>query len=131
MDTIGNLLSIIKNASMVKRDFVEVPHSNISEQICNVLKEAGFVKSYKVFKLKDSVLKGLHIDLQYSSDGRPHITSAKRISKPGRRIYRNSDELKVVRNGFGLGIVSTSRGLMSVNEAKKKHLGGEVLCEIY
>lgn len=131
MDTIANLLSTIKNASMVKKESVELPFSKMNESILNLLKERGFIEGVKVFKHKDSVIKGLHVDLKYSDGNKPMISEAKRVSKPGRRIYLGSKELEFVRNGFGIGIVSTSRGLMTTDEAKKKKLGGEVICEIY
>lgn len=131
MDTIANLLSTIKNASMVKKSSVELPFSKMNEGILNILKEKGFVENVKVFKHKDSVIKGLHVDLKYTDNNKPFISEAKRVSKPGRRIYMNSTDLEIVRNGFGVGIVSTSRGLMTTDEAKKKKLGGEVICEIY
>lgn len=131
MDTIANLLSSIKNASMVRKASLELPYSKMNEKILNILKDKGFIESVKVFKHKDSVIKGLHVDLKYTESNRPFISEAKRVSKPGRRIYLGSKELEIVRNGFGLGIVSTSRGLMSVDEAKKKKLGGEIICEVY
>lgn len=131
MDTIANLLSTIKNASMVRKASVELPFSKMNEGILNILKEKGFVENVKVFKHKDSVIKGLHVDLKYTESNKPFISEAKRVSKPGRRIYLGSTELEFVRNGFGIGIVSTSRGLMTTVEAKKKKLGGEVICEVY
>lgn len=131
MDTIANLLSSIKNSSMVKKSSLEVPYSKINEKILKILKEKGFLEGVKVFKHKDSVFKGLHVDLKYTEAKKPFISEAKRVSKPGRRVYMGSRELEIVRNGYGVGIVSTSRGLMSVDEAKKKKLGGEVICEVY
>jgi len=131
MDTIANLLSTIKNASMVRKSSIELPFSKMNEGILTILKEKGFIDNVKVFKHKDSVIKGLHVDLKYSEDNKPLISEAKRVSKPGRRIYLGSTELEFVRNGFGIGIVSTSRGLMTTEDAKKKKLGGEVICEVY
>jgi small subunit ribosomal protein S8 len=131
MDSIANLLTKIKNASMVSKEIVELPYSKMSESILGTIKEAGFIKDIKVFKHKDSVRKGLTVTLSYLENGKPMISQAKRISKPGRRIYRSSSELKDDRGIYGLTLVSTSRGLMPVSEAKKKKLGGELICEIY
>ena len=131
MDTIANLLSSIKNASMVKKSSLEVPYSKMNERILTILKEKGFLEAVKVFKHKDSVIKGLHVDLKYTETKKPFISEAKRVSKPGRRIYLGSKELEIVRNGYGVWIVSTSRGLMAVDDAKKKKLGGEIICEVY
>ena len=131
MDTIANLLTKIKNASMVSKDSVELPYSKMSESILKIFKETGFVSDVKVFKEKDSVKKGLSVQLSYMENGKPKISEAKRVSRPGRRIYRSVSELKDERGVFGLTLVSTSRGLMPISEAKKKKLGGEVFCEIY
>lgn len=131
MDTIANLLTKIKNASMVSKDSVELPYSKMSESMLKIFKETGFVSDFKVFKLKDSVKKGLSVQLSYMENGKPKISEAKRVSRPGRRIYRSANELKDERGVFGLTLVSTSRGLMPISEAKKKKLGGEVVCEIY
>jgi small subunit ribosomal protein S8 len=131
MDTIANLLTKIKNASMVSKQSTEVPYSKLTEAILKIFKETGFVSDIKVFKLKDSVKKGISVTLAYFDNGKPKISEAKRISKPGRRIYRASTELRDERGVFGLTLVSTSRGLMSLAEAKKKKLGGELICEIY
>lgn len=131
MDTIANLLTSLKNASMVSKETIEVPYSKLSEEILKLCQETGFIKGVKVFKHKDSVIKGLAVDLAYTDNGKAKISEAKRVSKPGRRVYRGSNELKDERKAYGLTVVSTSRGLMSIAEAKKKHLGGELVCEIY
>lgn len=131
MDTIGNLLSSLKNASLVSKDSIELPYSKMAEEILKLCQEKGFIKSVKSFKHKDASYKGLSVELDYYTNGKPKISEAKRVSKPGRRIYRGSNDLKDERKAFGLQIVSTSRGLMSVTDAKKKHLGGELVCEIY
>lgn len=131
MDTIANLLTKIKNASMVSKDIVEIPYSKMSESMLKIFKDSGFISDLKVFKLKDSVKKGISVKLSYNESGKPKISEAKRVSRPGRRIYRSARELKDERGVFGLTLVSTSRGLMPISEAKKKKLGGEVICEIY
>jgi small subunit ribosomal protein S8 len=131
MDTIANLLTKIKNASLVSKEIVEVPYSKMSEAILKICKDSGFVSDVKVFKFKDSVKKGISVTLSYLESGKPKISVAKRISKPGRRVYRSSSELKDERGIYGLTLVSTSRGLMPISEAKKKKLGGELVCEIY
>ncbi|MFC1700080.1 30S ribosomal protein S8 [Patescibacteria group bacterium] len=130
MDRISNMLSSIKNASMVKKDFVEVIHSKECENIAKVLEKGGFVAAVKAFKPKETKRKMLRIDL-INEEGEAKIRNVKRISKPGKRIYRGVSQLKPVQSGFGLLVVSTSRGVMSGSEAKKKKLGGEVLFEVY
>jgi len=131
MDTIANLLSKLKNASMVSKDNVEVPYSKINEEILKILKNEGYISDIKVFKNKDSVIKGINVSLSYLESGKPSINNITRLSKPGRRIYRSVDDLVNKMGKFGTVIVSTSRGLMPIREAKKKRLGGELICEVY
>jgi small subunit ribosomal protein S8 len=131
MDPIANLLSKIKNAALVGKEYVEVSYSKEKEAIMRVLEKEGFVKKVKVFKPKDEPAKGLHIDLAYNDNRLPVIMDLRRVSKPGRRIYRKSTELKSVKGGYGLLVVSTSRGIMSGAEARKKRLGGELICEVW
>jgi small subunit ribosomal protein S8 len=130
VDRISNMLSTIKNCSMSGRDFVEVYYSKECESIAKVLEEKGFLEGIKVFKKEKSSAKMLHIGL-VKEDGKAKVTEVKRISKPGRRIYKGAKELRGVLQGLGVLVVSTSRGIMSGTEARKKKLGGEVLCEVY
>ena len=129
-DTIANMLSTIKNAVMVRKTFVEIPHSKQNEEIAKVLEGRGFVGKVKVFSHKGSTHKGLHIDLAYDEEI-PVLNNIRRVSRPGRRIYKQSGDLRLVKGGHGLLVISTSRGIMSGEEAKKKSLGGEVLCEAW
>jgi small subunit ribosomal protein S8 len=126
MDTLSNMLSAMKNGIMSGKLSVEVPYSKASEKVLHVMKDSKVIENYKVFKESEKPGKKIHVDF---IEGK--ITDLRRVSKPGRRIYRAAADLKTVSNGFGIGVVSTSRGVMSVNEAKKKKLGGEVICEIW
>ncbi len=130
VDTIANMLSTIKNAYSVGKEFIEVPYSRENEEIAKIFKNHGFIGDIKVFKDKERSHKGLHLDLSYEN-GRPAITDAKRLSRPGRRKYRGADELRPVKSGYGLLVVSTSRGIMSGEEARKKRLGGELICKVW
>lgn len=131
VDTISNLVSIIKNASLVNKTYVEVNHTKESENVVNVLKDTGFVEDVKVFKEKDSIGKKLKITLAYEKDGTPKITDIKRVSKPGRRIYVPSKNIKPVVGGYGINVVSTNRGVMTGEQAKIKKLGGEIICKVW
>lgn len=131
VDRISNMLSSIKNSVMAGRDAIEVPHSNECENIAKVLKGAKFLSEVKVFKPSDSSSKMLHIEMAKNDSGLYAITDVKRVSKPGRRIYRKYAEFKKVKEGFGVAVVSTSRGVMSGDDARKKKLGGEILCEVF
>lgn len=129
---LANMLSAIKNNAMVQKTVVEVPYAKLCESVANVMKDGGFVSEVKVFKEKNTSHKTLKIELatQLNSQ-KPVLTDLRIMSKPGRRIYKQVDELKKVVGGYGIGVISTSRGIMSVEDAKRKRLGGELLCEIW
>lgn len=130
VDTIANMLSTIKNAVMVRKDSVEFPYSQQKESILKVLESRGFISKVKVFSFQDRPFKGLHVDLSYTDDI-PVINDLRRVSKPGSRIYKNFSDIKRSRGGYGVFVISTSRGIMSSEEAKKKKLGGEIICEVW
>lgn len=127
-DPISDMLTRIRNASRVKKPLVELPFSKMKYALAKVLEQAGYVnyveKEGDVGRLK------LSIKLKYEN-GIPAIESISRVSTPGRRIYAKSDELRVVRSGAGISIISTPNGLMTNIEARKRHLGGEVICEVF
>uniref|UniRef100_A0A7C4XMA3 Small ribosomal subunit protein uS8 n=1 Tax=candidate division WWE3 bacterium TaxID=2053526 RepID=A0A7C4XMA3_UNCKA len=130
MDTIANMLSQLKNASLARKEFVEIPYSKTVEAVLRVIEKHGFVKKVGIFKQKDSERKSLHIDLSYDVESQPMLSDAKRVSKPGRRMYLQSKEIKRVNPKFGLVIMSTPQGIMTGEQARRSKLGGEVICEI-
>ncbi len=130
MDPIANMLSTIKNASMVGKPSIVVTYSKEKENIAEVLKNGGFLSEVKVFKDKEAPSKSLRLDIAYV-DGVSKIKEIKRTSKPGRRIYKGYTEIRPVVANLGFMVISTSRGVMNSIEAKKKKLGGEVICTIY
>ena len=127
-DPIADMLTRIRNASAVKKAEVVLPFSKIKYQIAEILKESGWLKDVEKIKGKFAQIR---VELKYDKDGQSTILSIKRISKPGRRVYVDKNNLPVVLNNLGIAIISTSRGLMTNREAKRKSLGGEVICEIY
>lgn len=127
MDPIGDFLSQIKNAQAVKHETVKVPFSKIRYEIAKLLAKEDFIKKVKK---KGRKKKNLLITLNYE-DGKPKIVNLRRVSKPGRRVYTSAKDLNPVRGGYGISIVSTSKGLMTDKEARSKNLGGEVICEIW
>jgi len=129
VDTISNMLSAIKNASMVGKQSIELPHSKACEQVAKVIKKSGYLDEVKTFKHKKSKLKGLNITLSYK-DGKSAITDIKRVSKPGRRMYESYKSIPTIKPEYGLFVVSTSRGVMSGEDARTKRLGGEVICKV-
>ena len=128
MDPISDMLTIIRNALAVKKDTVSIPFSNLKYEIAKILQKKEFVE--KVEKKGKKVRKNIEITLKYQ-DGVPVISGLKRVSKPGQRIYIDSRRIKKVKGGYGISIISTSKGLMTNEEAKKQKVGGEILCEIW
>lgn len=127
MDPISDMLTSIRNAIAVKKSTVFVPFSKLKYEIAKLLEKEGFVEKIRK-KGKKRVF--IEIDLKYSQEG-PVIQGIKRISKPGQRIYLPYTKIKKVKAGYGIAIISTSRGLMTDREAKKRKLGGEIICEIW
>jgi small subunit ribosomal protein S8 len=130
MDRLSNMLSALKNASMAEKPHVEIMYSKECEEVAKVLKEKGFLESVKIFKPEKTSVKRLHIDLM-KENGVFSLTEAKRVSKSGRRIYKGANELGRYKRGFGVMVVTTSKGIMDSVEARKKKLGGEVICEVF
>jgi len=135
VDTLSNMTSAIKNTVMAGKFYLELPYSRQSEEVAKAIKDRGFFESVKVFKAKSSKEKGksfkrIGVALALEN-GVARISEIKRISTPGFRVYKKSEALGRTRGGFGYLIVSTSRGIMGGSEARKKKLGGEVICEVY
>jgi len=128
MDPIADLLVSIKNAQSIGHETVETPFSKVKFAIVKILEKEGFLGGTEKKGAKNK--EKLEIRLKYDK-GVPAIQGLKRVSKPGRRIYVAAQKLKLVKQGYGIAIVSTSQGLMSDKEAKKKRLGGEIICEIW
>ncbi|RLD15541.1 MAG: 30S ribosomal protein S8 [Caldiserica bacterium] len=127
-DVIADFLIRIKNASMVRKEVVEVPCSKMKEEILKILQREGFIKEYS--KIEDGRQGILRIYLKYK-DGMPTLRGVKRVSKPGRRIYVKKDEIPKVLKGTGIAIISTSKGIMTDDEARKNMIGGEVICYVW
>lgn len=128
VDPIADMLNRLMNAQAVKKETVVLPFSQMKYAIAKTLERKGFVKNvdWKGKRAK----KIMEISLRYT-EGVPQIMGVKRISKPGARIYGASQELKRVRNGRGFSVISTGKGLMTDQEARKEHVGGEILCEVW
>jgi len=129
-DPISDLLTRIRNAHLAKHDRLDVPVSRLKLEVCRLLKEEGFIKNYR--EVETTGPSGsVRIFLRYSPQGEPAINHVARISKPGRRVYRRAGEIQPVRNGLGVGIVSTSQGLLTDGQARERKVGGEILCELW
>ena len=127
-DPIADMLTRIRNANQLRYKEVEMPSSKMKEEIARILKEEGFIANYKVSE--NGAEKQIVLTLKYVMKQRV-ITGLKRISKPGLRVYAKADEIPSVLNGLGIAIVSTSMGVMTGRDAKKKSLGGEVLAYVW
>jgi small subunit ribosomal protein S8 len=131
-DPITDMLNQIRNAQAVGKTEVLLPMSKIKNEIANILAKEGFVGEVK--KTTKGKIKALKITLKYDNGyplGAPAISGMKRVSKPGQRIYEPVHNIKKVHGGFGISIISTSKGLMTNKEARKQKLGGEIICQIW
>jgi small subunit ribosomal protein S8 len=127
-DAIADMLTRIRNANQLRYHEVEMPTSKMKEEIARILKEEGYISEYKIVEEKPQ--NKLVLSLKYDKKTRV-ITGLKKISKPGLRVYAKADEVPSVLNGLGIAIISTSEGVMTGKDAKKKSLGGEVLAYIW
>jgi small subunit ribosomal protein S8 len=128
-DPIADMLTRIRNAVQARHDSVEMPSSNMKVAIARVIEDEGFVKGYQV--LEDRPFKMLRVDLAYTGKKEPVLTGIKRISKPGLRVYTKATTIPRVYGGLGVAIVSTPKGGMSGQQARRLKLGGEVICHVW
>ena len=129
VDPIGDMITRIRNAQMRSLSSVKIPGSKFRASILDVLKKEGYISDYKFLTdVKDK--NSLTVSLKYDN-GNPVIKEIKRVSKPGRRIYAKADSIPIIQNGLGLAIVSTSKGIMSDNDAKSQNIGGEIICRVF
>jgi small subunit ribosomal protein S8 len=129
-DTISDMLTRIRNACQVKHPSTKVPTTRLTRNIAEVLKSEGFIESFE--EIGEGVQKELVISLKYKGKARqPIISTVKRVSKPGLRVYSTSKELPRVLGGIGIAIVSTSKGIMTDREARKQGVGGEIICYVW
>jgi small subunit ribosomal protein S8 len=128
MDSISDMFNRIRNAQAVLKEEVLVPFSNLNYEVAKILEKQEFIK--KMEKKGRTHKKVIEITLKYD-DKSPAISGLKRISRPGQRIYKGFKEIKPVKGGYGIAIISTSKGLMTNKEARKQKLGGEIICEVW
>ena len=129
MDPVANMFSQIRNAQAVEKETVLVPFSNFKYGIAKILEKEKLVE--KVDKKGKKTAKTIEIVLKYDKNKNPAISNIKKISKPGQRIYLGTKDIKKVRNGYGISIISTPKGLMVGDKASKEKLGGEIIAEIW
>lgn len=128
-DPITDMFNRIKNAQAVNHPTVRIPFSNFKLEIARVLENKGYIS--KVIKHGKKTRKYIELSLRYHEDKKPMISEIKRMSKPGRRMYTKGSDIDRVKNGYGISIVSTSEGVISGEKAKKKNIGGELICKVW
>jgi len=128
-DPIADMLTRIRNANMVKLQKVDIPSSSVKVNIAQVLKQEGFIKNYKV--IADNRQGILRIYLKFIDEKDPVINEITRVSKPGSRTYVDSDSIPVIKNGIGIAILSTSKGIMTDAAARQAGIGGELVCTVW
>ena len=128
-DPVADMLTRVRNANNAKHETVDVPASNMKKSIAQILLDEGYIKSFTV---EDDGLQGMiHITLKYNAGKEKVITGLRRVSKPGLRIYADTENMPKVMKGLGIAIMSTSKGVMTDKQARKEHVGGEVLAYIW
>ena len=127
-DPIGDMIARVKNAQERNHKKVELPSSNFKAKIADILKNEGFIKDFRV--TNENNKPTLFLELKYYS-GNPVISTFERVSKPGRRIFSSADGLPKINNGLGIAIVSTPQGVMTDIDARKKRIGGEIICKVF
>ncbi|MDE5549436.1 MAG: 30S ribosomal protein S8 [Clostridia bacterium] len=128
-DPIADMLTRIRNGLVAKHESVEMPSSKMKKAIAEILTEEGFINGYEI--VEGEVQSVMKVNLKYGPNNEKVISGIKRISKPGLRVYANSENLPVVLNGLGIAIVSTSKGVMTDKKARAAHIGGEVLAYVW
>ena len=129
IDPVGDMITRIRNAQMRLLGNVKIPSSKFRARIFDVLKKEGYISDYKIINDGKNI-ENLSVDLKYNN-GLPVIKEISRVSKPGRRIYAKATSIPKIKNGLGLAIVSTSKGIMTDNEARTQKIGGEIICRIF
>ncbi|MGI6778484.1 MAG: 30S ribosomal protein S8 [Acetivibrionales bacterium] len=128
-DTVADMLTRIRNAATAKHESVNVPASNLKKAIAQILLDEGYVKNYEI--INDNKQGIIKLTLKYSANKKSVITGAKRISKPGLRVYARKEDVPKVLGGLGIAIISTSKGIMTDKKAREEGIGGEVLAFIW
>jgi small subunit ribosomal protein S8 len=130
-DPVADMLTRIRNANQAMHDGVKMPSSKQKIALADILKSEGYIRDFEVSNSATGPGKVLTIEMKYSADRERVISGVKRVSKPGLRIYRASNTIPRVLGGLGVAVISTSRGLMSDREARRRRIGGEVLCYVW
>ncbi len=130
-DPIADMLTRLRNANVAHKEVVHMPSSKLKEALAGILQREGYIASFKVVEEDRRPGRVLEVRMKYASDRTRTISGLRRVSKPGLRVYTGADKLPRVYGGLGVAVLSTSQGLMTDREARKRRVGGEVLCYIW
>lgn len=128
-DPIADMLTRIRNALLVGHHRVVIPNSKIKIRLAEILQQEGYINGFQL--VEGSANRSFEVELKYAPNGKAAIEGLKRISRPGRRVYKSSRDLPRIRNGLGVAVISTSQGIMTDTQARSLHTGGEILCYIW
>ena len=128
-DPIADMLTRVRNAGLARLEKVQVPSSKLKKRVVEILEEEGFLKGHRF--IDDGQQGPIEIDIRYDNDRQIVIRKLARISKPGRRVYAKCDDIPKIKNGLGVCIVSTSQGVVTDREARRRRIGGELVCEVW
>jgi small subunit ribosomal protein S8 len=128
-DPLADMITRIRNAGMVNFRTVDMPLSTLKAGVAKVLKDEGFIEDYQI--LKDTVQGTIRINLKYGANGEKVVTGLSRVSKPGKRVYVKADKIPKVMSGLGIAVLSTSKGIITDQQARQLGVGGEVLCNVW
>ena len=128
-DTLGDMLTRIRNGQTANKTIVEAPASRFRANVLDVLKREGYIRNFSKFERRPGIHE-FKIELKYF-EGKPVISEIKRVSTPGRRVYSRATSIPKIQNGLGMAIISTSQGVMSDIEARKNNIGGEIICKVF
>lgn len=128
-DPIADMLTRVRNGLMIERPHVDIPHSKIKQGIADVLQREGYIWDYEILETEPA--RTLRVNLKYSPTGERVIQKIERVSKPGRRVYSNANDIPEVLNGMGICVLTTSKGVLSSREARDQRVGGEIVCQVW
>jgi small subunit ribosomal protein S8 len=130
-DPVADMLTRIRNAAMARQQHTAMPSSQLKREIARILKEEGFIENFEVTRGREDVSDTLRVQLRYTPERKPVISHLSRISRPGRRVYVGRDEIPWVLSGLGVAIMTTPKGIMTGQQARRMGIGGEVMCYIW
>ena len=128
-DPISDFLTRVRNATLVSKSNVEIPHSNFKFELAKLFKDEGYISDVEV--KGDGAKKVLNLTIKFSDEGKSVIAGLNRLSKPGRRVYSGAERIPYVHNGLGISIISTSKGVMTDTDAREQKVGGEIICKVF